>query len=234
MTRRIAIIPARGGSKRIPQKNIIDFCGKPLIAHSISAAVTSRLFDKIHVSTDDEQIAEIASKHGADIDFMRPPELADDYTPLIPVIRWVLQEYLRQGNAFNEVCLLMPCAPLIESGDLVAAQKIFSASSRELPVIAVAEYPVPVEWAFGIGADGALDPREPGMFAVRSQDLDKKYYDAGSFSYFPIDLLLQETFTGDGKMLPYALPRHRAIDIDEPDDVTLAKIIFNGLRQTDD
>lgn len=233
MTRSIAIIPARGGSKRIPQKNIADFCGNPLIAYSIEAARNSELFDTIHVSTDDRAIADVAAKCGVPVDFMRPDELADDHTPLVPVMRWVLQEYARRDQKFDDVCLLMPCAPLIEPEDLIGAHDIFVARGKNLPVISAAQYPVPVEWAYELDADGVLDPREPGMFVVRSQDLTKKYYDSGMFSLFRAEQILQESFIGGGKMFPYVLPRDRAIDIDEPEDMAFAEKIFRDRQKTD-
>ena len=229
MTGALAIIPARGGSKRIPQKTIADFCGKPLIAYSIDAAKKSGLFDNIHVSTDDPAIAEVAGNCGANVDFMRPDELADDHTPIIPVMRWVVQEYASRNQSFGSVCLLMPCAPLIDSDDLTGAYKVFSEGDG-MPVIAVTEYPVAVEWAYGLDDDGVLVSRQPGMFAVRSQDLKKSYYDSAAFSIHRAEQILQETFIGCGKMLPFVLPRHRAVDIDEPEDLVFAEIIYRGLH----
>jgi len=157
-------------------------------------------------------------------------ELADDFTPLIPVLRWVLQEYVRREQFFDDVCLMMPCAPLVEPGDLVGADRIFSEDEEALPVMGVTEYPVPVEWAYSLDASGNLDPREPGKFAVRSQDLGKYYYDSGAFYFYYAKQVLQESFSGGGKMRPFFLPRHRAIDIDEMEDLKYAEIIYRGLR----
>ena len=230
MNRKIVIIPARGGSKRIPNKNNTEFLGKPLIAYSIEVAKRSKLFDKIHVSTEDPAIYETAAALGAPIDFLRPKSLADDHSPLIPVIRWVLKEYVRRHQKFSEVCLLMPCAPLISSEDLVGAYKTFVSNNDGLPVIGVTEFPVPVEWAFGLTADGILDPRAPDMLTKRSQDLEKSYYDCGAFSFHLTDQVLQESTVSGGKMRPYILPRYRAIDIDEPEDLILAEIMCRGLK----
>jgi len=230
MDRKIAIIPARGGSKRFPRKNIADFYGRPLIAYTIETLQNSGLFDKIHVSTDDQEVADTAAEFGCPVDFMRAADIADDVTPLIPVIRWVLQEYAARNQDFDEVCLMMPCAPLIEPDDLKRAYKIFSEGNTGLPVISATEFPVPIEWAYAIDGDGTLDPREPGMFAVQSQDLGKHYYDSGAFCFIHANQVLQEKFSGGGKMLPYILPRHRAVDIDEPEDLKFARILFRGLQ----
>ena len=117
--RRLAIIPARGGSKRIPNKNVRDFCGKPMLAHILSAARDSGLFETVHVSTENAAIASVAAEQGYPVDFMRPDNLADDYTAIMPVMKYVVDEYERRGRTFDQVWLLMACAPLIAASDLV-------------------------------------------------------------------------------------------------------------------
>ena len=230
MSARIALIPARGGSKRIAHKNIVDFCGKPLMAYSVETARTCGLFDEVHVSTNDPSIATVAAEAGAPVAFMRPDELADDHTPLAPVMRWVLQEYAHRGKTFDSVCLLMACAPLIESEDLVGAYDLFRDNGADMPVISVVAYGAPVEWAYGLDDKGVLVPRQPGMFAHRSQDLQKTYYDSGAFAFFPCRHVQDEGFAGGGEMLPYILPPQRSVDIDEPEDLEFAKIIYRGLH----
>ena len=165
---RIAIVPARGGSKRIPDKNIVDFLGAPLMGYSIRAAQQSGLFDVIHVSTESQRIADVAASLGVPADFLRDPALADDHTPLLPVLSWVLQQYSRRGREFDTVCLLMPTAPLIEADDLRKAEEIFRRHGGQRSVMAVSRFNVPVEWAFRMATDGALTPCQPGMAAVRS------------------------------------------------------------------
>ena len=145
---RIAIVPARGGSKRIPDKNIVDFLGLPLMGHSLRAARESGLFDTIHVSTDSARIAEVAASLGHAVDFTRDPALADDHTPLLPVLRWTVEQYAARGKRFDTVCLLMPTAPLIEAEDLRRANTLFERHAGRRTVIAVARFPVPIEWAF--------------------------------------------------------------------------------------
>jgi pseudaminic acid cytidylyltransferase len=226
---KVAIIPARGGSKRIPDKNITDFCGAPLISYSIKAAEASRLFDAIHISTDSERIAEVAARYGHPVDFMRAPELADDYTPLLPVMQWTLDEYGRRGRAFETACLLMPTAALIEASDLGAAHDLFHAHGGERVVMAVSRFSVPVEWAFHLEDDHTLKPREPGMANVRSQDLRPCYFDSGTF-FFASSKAIAEGRLNDDRMIGYCLPREKAIDIDDREDLAFAEIVYRGMR----
>lgn len=227
----LAIIPARGGSKRLANKNIRDFCGRPMISYSLEAARASRAFDEIHVSTESEAIRDVVVGLGYTEPFLRPAELADDHTPLIPVLRWVLQEYGRRGRIFDAVCLMMPCAPLLTVEDIVGGLEILKNGRNETPVLSVAPYPAPVEWAYSRGENGILGAREPGMFAARSQDLSKFYYDTGGFAFFPAAKLLDEAYVGGTDMLSVVLPSFRAIDIDDADDFERAEIMYLGLQE---
>jgi pseudaminic acid cytidylyltransferase len=227
----LAIIPARGGSKRLANKNIRDFCGRPMISYSLEAAQSSGVFDEIHVSTESEIIGDVVVGLGYRMPFLRPAELADDHTPLIPVLRWVLQEYGRRGRAFDAVCLIMPCAPLLTALDLVSGMNILRDGRNKMPVLSVAPYPVPVEWAYSRGDDGLLSAREPGMFAVRSQDLGKSYYDTGGFAFFPAARILDEAYVGGTDMLSVVLPSFRAVDIDDAEDFERAEILYLGLQE---
>jgi N-acylneuraminate cytidylyltransferase len=227
---RIAIVPARGGSKRIPDKNIVDFLGAPLMSYSIRAAQQSGLFDVIHVSTESQRIADVAASLGVPADFLRDPALADDHTPLLPVLSWVLQQYSRRGREFDTVCLLMPTAPLIEADDLRKAEETFRHNGGQRSVMAVSRFNVPVEWAFRMATDAALTPCQPGMAAVRSQDLQPAYYDSGTFVFMPgQDVLRGKIDTSP--MIGFELPRYKAVDIDDAEDLELARLIFRGLRQ---
>jgi len=226
VTSRIAIIPARGGSKRIPQKNIRNFCGKPIISYPLAAARDSQLFGKIHVSTDSQDIVDVVNELGFNIDFLRPVDLADDFTPIMPVLKFVLEEYARAGEIFDEVWLLMPCAPLFSAWDLVEASGQYSAESKK-SLQCIVEYPVPIEWAYDRNEDKSLKPLNPGMFAVRSQDIPKKYYDAGAFYIFPYDTVLNSTGAGtDSGYLGFLLPKSKVIDIDDQDDWAIAEALF--------
>jgi pseudaminic acid cytidylyltransferase len=225
--KRLAIIPARGGSKRIPNKNIRDFCGLPMITHVLSAARDSGLFATIHVSTESESISKVAAKFGLPPDFPRPDDLADDHTPIMPVLRFTAEEYARRGKRFDEIWLLMACAPLIHSQDLQKAAALFAETGAEKPLLAVSEYSAPIEWAFSRSADGALTPIQAGMFAVRSQDLEKCYFDAGSFAAFPTAHVLESEGAGSDKgFIGYVIPKGSAIDIDDEHDWQLAEAMY--------
>lgn len=233
MNRRLAVIPARSGSKRIPNKNVRNFCGRPMLSHILDAALNSRLFDEIHVSTDSQDIADLVSDFGVRVAFLRPAHLADDNTPIIPVLKNVLEEYLSRGASFDSVTLLMACAPMISAADLCAAVDLFDSHQGLKPVLCVAEYPCPVEWAFKREENGILRPTQPGMFAVRSQDLAPAYYDAGQFSVLPSQRVLQSVGAGSDKgFLGYPIQRHQAIDIDTMDDWRLAELIFSGISKS--
>jgi len=225
--KRLAIIPARGGSKRILNKNIRDFCGQPMITHVLDTARESGLFSIIHVSTESDSIREVATTFGFPPDFPRPEALADDHTPIMPVLRYVTEEYAARGQHFDEVWLLMACAPLIKSEDLIAAASLFSENGSNSPVLAVAEYPAPVEWAFRRSKEGSLKAVQPGMFAVRSQDIEKAYFDSGSFAIFPSSRILSSAGAGsDEDFVGYVLPKNSAIDIDDEEDWKFAELLF--------
>lgn len=225
--KRLAIIPARSGSKRIPNKNIRNFCGKPMITHGLAAARASGLFATVHVSTESESIRDVAAEFGFPPDFSRPDELADDHTPIMPVLRYVAQEYARRGQHFDEIWLLMACAPLIDAKDLNSAAALFQQAGGQLPLLAVSEYPAPIEWALSRGENGVLTPVQAGMFVVRSQDIEKHYFDAGSFAAFPAARVLESQGAGsDSGFIGYVMPKGTAIDIDDEQDWQLAEAIY--------
>jgi pseudaminic acid cytidylyltransferase len=226
---RIAIIPARGGSKRIPDKNIVNFLGAPLMSYSIRAAETSNLFDTIHVSTDSERISSVAAELGYPVDFMRAPHLADDHTPLLPVLQWTLDQYARRGKLFTSVCLFMPTAPLIEASDLVRGAELFQLRGSDRTVMAVSRFSVPIEWAYHIRDDGALTASQPGMADVRSQDLRPAYHDSGTFLFIPATDVKAGRID-QSRMVALTIPRYKAVDIDDLEDLELAKIIACGLK----
>jgi CMP-N-acetylneuraminic acid synthetase len=226
---RLAIVPARGGSKRIPRKNIRPFCGRPMLHYVLETARASRLFDVVHVSTDSVEIADAAAAAGFRPDFPRPAELADDQTPLLPVLEYVLGEYLARGCAIDTVMLLMPCAPMLEAGDLVGAMRLFEDHGRDLPVIGVCPFPAPLARAYARDADGVLSPVDPVGINQRSQDLPEHYHDAGQFDIYAASQLAGGVRVSDFRYLGYVLPRHKAIDIDTPADWNLAEAVYRGL-----
>ena len=225
----LAVIPARGGSRRIPQKNIADFAGRPLIAHVLETARNSRLFEEIHVSTDDAEIAETVSTLGHPPAFMRDPALADDFVGVVPVLRWVHEHYAAKGCHFDTVTLLMATAPLLEPSDLRNGHAMYERLGGTKPILAVAPYPAPIEWAFRLDDDGLLAPLEPGMADIRSQDLTPSWYDSGTFAVFPpssLSLPLVEK----GSFAAFPIAPYKAIDIDDPDDLRFAEIVWRGMR----
>lgn len=230
--KRLAIIPARGGSKRISNKNIRDFCGNPMISYILRSANDSKLFEEIHVSSEDDEILQLVDQLGFRVDFKRPIELAYDHTPIMPVLKYVAEKYEQSGKVFDEVWLLMACSPLIDASDLQAAAKAFDLSLQDKPLLGVSPYPAPIEWAFAMDKDNSrLTPLNPGMFAMRSQDLQTRYYDAGSLAVFPLKLITQSVGAGsDDEFIPFILSRDKSIDIDDEDDWKFAEALFKSRK----
>ena len=224
---KIAIIPARGGSQRIKNKNIADFLGRPIIAYALEAAKDSGLFDKIHVSTDSDEIISVTEELGYRVDFKRLQELADNHTGIVPVLKWVIERYAKDGMNFEDICCIMPAAPLLESEDLIKAYKIYEQQGKK-PLLVAAKLPVPVEWSFRRDANGVLTPAMPQALQIRSQDLQKAYYEAGPFSYFHRSYVLGQNKEEGVKFLSYLIPLERAVDIDDPEDLELAKTLYLG------
>tara|TARA_R110000796_G_scaffold78907_1_gene175798 strand:+ start:318 stop:1019 length:702 start_codon:yes stop_codon:yes gene_type:complete len=232
MTRRLAIIPARGGSKRVPRKNIRLFHDRPMIAHILATAEESELFDVIHVSTEDDEIAEVASSLGHPPAFRRPDDLAADNVGLFAVIKQVTEQFAKTGEAFDEVWLLMACSPLILANDLRGAARLFAHHSGAHPVLAISPYPVPVEWAFDRAENGLLTAVQPDMLSVSSKSISPKYHDTGTFAVFSSQRIfdsgpdtMQDDFVG------YEIPRQRGIDIDNQEDWELAWALFQVRNQ---
>ncbi|MCP4160209.1 MAG: acylneuraminate cytidylyltransferase family protein [Deltaproteobacteria bacterium] len=227
---KIAIIPARGGSKRIPHKNIVDFCGKPMISYALKVAEKSGLFDKIHVSTDSPKIAEVVQSLGVEVDFMRSAKLADDHTGIMPVLENVLNEYDRHGQIFNHIMVLMPCCPLLLPEDIISGYEVYSSFNGERPLHVVAPYPAPIEWAYRRNANGVLIPKNPGAYAIRSQDFEPAYYECGPFSLFHRNHIFSKIPSTDEGFCSITLPRTRAVDIDEHEDLLFAESMFRALK----
>lgn len=222
---RLAVIPARGGSKRIPGKNIAPFCGRPMIAYALEAAANSGMFDKIHVSTDSEEICQVVNALGFPVDFKRDVTLADDFTGLVPVLRWVVDQYRLRGEVYDQVCCIMPTAPLIRSQDLVEAFDSFTRHNARYLLLAAARFPVPIEWAFRRSEDGLMTAVSPESLTRRSQDLQHAYYECGPFTIYN-SLHLASDNPLAGQVLSYVLPAERAVDIDTPEDIVYAERLF--------
>ncbi len=183
MTKRLLIIPARSGSKRIKNKNIKIFNGKPIIFYSILEALKSGLFSNIHVSTDSTRIKKIVEKIGLKIEFLRPKHLAGDYTPTVDVLRYVYNKFKKKNFLYDEIWCLTPCSPLIKSFDLISSSKLLKKHRNKI-VISVSKYNVPIEWAF-TKKKNKLIPVKKNFYKKRSQDLEFKYHDSGNFVGIP-------------------------------------------------
>ncbi len=228
MLKRLAIIPARGGSKRILNKNIKNFCGKPIISYSIDFAVKSKLFNKIHISTDCEKIKEFVSRKGFPPEFDRPSFLAEDHSPLMPVMKYVLEQYKELGEEFDQIWLITACSPLVEAKDLISACKLFERQNAVKPVMSVSEFSVPIEWAYEKSENQELKPLYPGRFAIRSQDLEKKYFDTGNFIIFsPVHILSSSGAGSNQNFIGFELNKSSSIDIDDNEDWSIAEAIYN-------
>lgn len=200
------------------------------MTYGLQAASDSGLFSRIHVSTDSEEIAGIAQEAGFPVDFLRDKSLADDYTGLVPVYRWVVERYRQQNVDFDAVCTLFPVCPLIDSSDFEASYSIFREHEGRLPLYTVTPYPVPVEWAYHRQDDGRLIPCDSTKFATRSQDLDTAYYECGPISWFsPQTLQALENGANEG-FVSYVLPRSRALDVDNLEDWEFLETVYRGLH----
>lgn len=226
---KIAIIPARGGSKRIPRKNIKLFAGKPMIAYAIEAARESGVFDRIVVSTDDPEIAAIATATGAEVPFVRPAHLADDITPTVPVIAHAIESCIAAGWPVEQACCIYPGVPLIQHEDLRAAQALLEQGSAAY-VFPVTSFPSPIQRALKREADGTTRPFNPQYVNTRTQDLEPAYHDAGQFYWGKKQAWLDGlSIHGNGKTI--VLPEWRVVDIDTPADWERAEALYQALSK---
>jgi pseudaminic acid cytidylyltransferase len=227
MALNIAVIPARGGSKRIPRKNIKPFGGKPMIAYAIQAARDSGLFEHVVVSTDDDEIAAVAQAHGASLPFRRPAHLADDQTVTVPVIAHAAQWFVDQGHAVDAVCCIYPCVPLLRAADLQGAYAMFKERGADYvyPVVGFHSSP----WrAMTKPEHGPMQFVYPEYELTRTQDLPKCYFDAGQFYWGKTAAWtsgLRMHSHGHG----YEVEGHRIVDIDTHEDWARAELIARAL-----
>lgn len=224
---KLAVIPARGGSKRIPRKNIKPFHGKPMIAYAITAALTSKIFDKVVVSTDDEEIAQIAITYGAEVPFMRPADLADDHTPTVPVVAHAIANCQSMGWDVSEVCCIYPGVPFVSTGDIVQAleQLLRLRAHYAFPVTG---FPSPIQRALRRMEDGSVLPFQPQYAATRTQDLEPGYFDVGQFYWGHRDAWLKGlNIHLNGTTL--VIPEWRVVDIDTPADWNRAELLYATL-----
>jgi N-acylneuraminate cytidylyltransferase len=221
----IAIIPARGGSKRIPKKNIKDFHGKPIIAYSIERAIHSKLFDKVIVSTDTDEIAEIALKYGAEVPFIRPKKLSDDYTGTHDVVGHAVRWLENNGNKIDYVCCLYATAPLIQIKDIVKGFNLIRSGKWD-SVIAATNFSYPIFRSFEKLPNGGLKMLFPEHYDSRSQDLPMAYHDAGQFYWASPQVWMAPPNGFSQKSTIIELPNYLVQDIDTIDDWNLAERIY--------
>jgi pseudaminic acid cytidylyltransferase len=222
----IAIIPARGGSQRIPQKNIKDFFGKPIIAYSIEMALESNLFDEVMVSTDCTQIVSIAEKFGASIPFQRSEINSNNYATLTDVILEVLQNYTEQGKHFDNLCCILPTAALITKARLTEAYTIFKDNSLS-SIVPVVKFAYPIQRALK-NDNGLLQLREPKYINARSQDLEPFYHDSGQFYWIKTKDILKEKSIFTSKTGYIELHESEAQDVDTLMDWEMLLLKFNN------
>lgn len=224
---RVAIIPARGGSKRIPRKNIKEFCGKPMIAYSIKAAQESKLFDRIIVSTDDEEIANIARSYGAEVPFIRPKELSCDHTTTTPVIAHAIQA-LQKHSVIHSICCIYATAPFIRAEDINNTYNALITHNKQY-AFPVTTFPFPIFRGVKRDDTGNIEMFWPEHFATRSQDLEEAYHDVGQFYWGTPDAWLSNTPIFSDVATTIVLPRHLVQDIDTLEDWYRAELMHKAL-----
>ena len=220
----LAIIPARGGSKRIPRKNVNPFLGKPIIAYSIEAALATGLFDEVMVSTDDEEIAEAARKYGASVPFMRSPKTANDYAVLADVMHEVLGTYKNNGIEFDNACMILATCPLIQSSDIISAYNRLTTSNFTM-VYPVVMFSYPIWRCLDMDESGNMKRHWPEFENSRSQDLPKQYHDTGTFYWYKT----KEWMAGDVRIGGIEVDETTIQDIDTDTDWKLAEMKYKLL-----
>ena len=221
--KRLAMITARGGSKRIPRKNVKEFCGKPILFYSIEAALQSGVFDEVMVSTDDMEIAELAKKAGASVPFMRSEATANDYASTDEVIMEVIQEYEKRGQHFDSFCCIYPTAPFLTPQRLCEAMELLKEADSVMPVV---QFSYPPQRGLIINQEGYVARQFPEYATARSQDLPKIYHDCGQFYACRTIPFLEAGTTDVEKLVPLVLSEMEVQDIDTLEDWEIAEIKF--------
>ena len=222
----IAIITARGGSKRIPRKNVKLFCGKPIITYSIEAALRSRLFEEVMVSTEDEEIARIAKEAGAQVPFMRSSESAGDYASTDDVLLEVLAAYKERGKDFDSFCCLYPTAPFVTAEKLKTAMGLLEKADSVMPVV---PFSFPPQRCMVLNEEGELHMKWPEHAKTRSQDLEPYYHDCGQFYCCRTAPFLEYKTTDLPHMVPMIMSELEVQDIDNPDDWEIAELKYQKM-----
>jgi N-acylneuraminate cytidylyltransferase len=229
----VAVIPARGGSKRIPRKNIKDFCGKPMIAWSIEAALNSHCFERIIVSTDNDEIAAVALDYGAEVPFMRPESLSDDYVGTTAVVSHAVRWLIEHGEKPENVCCLYATAPFVRSIDLQRGLEMLQDQNCDY-AFSVTSFAFPIQRAIRITQEQRVEMFQPEHFTTRSQDLEEAYHDAGQFYWGITQAWLDEKPLFSNHSAPVILPRYRVQDIDTQEDWQRAEWLFKVLMAAEE
>ena len=228
---KIAIIPARGGSKRIPRKNIKPFAGKPIMGWVIDAARESNLFERIIVSTDDNDIAEVAIEHGAEVPFQRPPELSDDHAGIIEVVQHAIGWTRKEDIPVEYVCCILATAPFLRDDILSSAfEKLIESNASY--AFSVTGYPFPIQRAIRIDKTGRVEALWPENISARSQDFEEVYHDAGQFYWGTREAFEQGDVIYSNCSVPIKLPTYLVQDIDTFEDWKRAELMFNAMRES--
>lgn len=227
--KKVAIIPARGGSKRIPNKNIKVFAGQPIISYSINAAKDSKLFDRIILSTDSKEIAEIGKSYGAEVPFMRPSELADDYTGTVDVLIHALNWLNVHDKFYNYFCCIYATAPFVNKVYINKAFDILR-ENKAVSAFPVTSFPYPIFRALKIDTNNRVKMFWPEHLHSRSNDLSEAYHDAGQFYWCDTEKFLKEEIVFSSDSVPVILPRYLVQDIDTPEDWETAEKLFLTLK----
>lgn len=229
-TRSVAIIPARGGSKRIRRKNMRDFNGKPMIAYSIEVALQSGVFDRVIVSTNDEEIAEAAKFYGAEVPFMRPESLSDDLTGTGPVIIHTIEFLKQQGIKPEYICCLYATVPMLKPRYVREGLELLLDSPEKDFAFSVTEHRYPVQRSFYI-REGAVTPLQPECLPMRSQDLESVFHDAGQFYWGKTESFLSNVPLFSAHSIPIFLPHYLVQDVDTMDDWRRAEAMYRAFKE---
>jgi pseudaminic acid cytidylyltransferase len=226
---KLCVIPARGGSKRIPRKNIRMFAGKPILAYSIDAALKTGLFDRVMVSTDDPEIGEVSQSFGAEVPFLRPRNLADDHTGTNAVVKQAIEWHAVRGTTVTHTCCLYATAPFVQADHLIAAYQRLVDSGKSF-VFSVTSYPFPIQRALRINGQGEVEAMYPEFRNTRSQDLEPALHDAGQFYWGRAEAFLGEVPVFSSASLPLVLPPHLVQDIDTEEDWERAELMYRAWK----
>lgn len=230
MTRNIAIIPARGGSKRIPRKNVKPFLGKPIVAYSIETALKSGLFEEIMVSTDDDEIVQVATRYGASVPFLRSEETSNDYAPLADVLFEVISIYAQRGISFDNVCCFLPTAPLVTADTLKKAYEALLHSGFD-SVCPVVPFSYPILRSLKMDENGKLEMNWPEYRFSRSQDLPVAYHDSGTFYWLRVSAFMRDRKILSDNGTAIVMDEMQVQDIDTPSDWELAELKYRLLHK---